>query len=62
MVFYDEGGSEWVDMGGDDELDEAEISHGGGEREDRAKAIFESITMPSYVWPAFFVILFTDYV
>ncbi|KZP02026.1 hypothetical protein FIBSPDRAFT_906231, partial [Athelia psychrophila] len=48
MLFYDDGNPEWVNMGEEDDLDdEGEISHGGGEREDRAQAIFESITMPS---------------
>lgn len=52
MMFYDNGESEWVDLGGEDDAeDDAEISHGGGEREDRAQAIFESITMPSYIFP-----------
>lgn len=51
MMFYD-GDTSWVDMGGeDDDDDEGEmlISHGGGEREDRTQAIFETITMPSCV-------------
>ncbi|KAF7964652.1 hypothetical protein HWV62_4415, partial [Athelia sp. TMB] len=56
MMFYDDSDSNWVDMGGDDDDgdDDVEISHGGGEREDRAKAIFESITMPSYIVSIFY--------
>ncbi|KAF7976738.1 hypothetical protein HWV62_5710 [Athelia sp. TMB] len=52
MVFYDDGDGNWVDMGGDGDSDSdenPEISHGGGEREDRARAIFETITMPDHV-------------
>ncbi|KAF7970980.1 hypothetical protein HWV62_22471 [Athelia sp. TMB] len=50
MVFYDDGDGNWVDMGGDGDEDEIpEISHGGGEREDRARAIFETITMPDHI-------------
>lgn len=61
MLFYDDGNPEWVNMGEEDDLDdEGEISHGGGEREDRAQAIFESITMPSYVLPSFSPPLLTN--
>lgn len=50
MVFYDDGDTNWIDLDGrEDEDENAEISHGGGEREDRARAIFESITMPECV-------------